>query len=290
MRKQRLPKEFWTGISLFDRNTYCFWYADGKMKKCQVLTQKEARDFVKRAEDRDTAAFASAFVDEEAEHQVFACSFKDNLKKYEFKDWVRLEIAGANYKLIHYPEKAAKSNAAVRSVEQWSSKEYDLLYSEAEYHVSWYNTTKHRFEETIFAKLENAEKEFNSKKANDLPVRLTECMLGSHRIHEVKAACQHWYLGMGNYLEQMAKGTLPVGEIPYVFHNSYMTSELEVDNGNGYLYFHVGFDEYSIQISRGCNGISLLTGPAYETKITSYVVVERNPILDPWIARIERQY
>lgn len=168
--------------------------------------------------------------------------------------------------------------------------EYDLLYSEAEYHVSWYNTTKHRFEEMIFAKLEDAETEFNSKKANDIPVRLTECMLGSHRIHEVKAACQHWYLGMGNYLEQMAKGTLPVGEIPYAFHNSYLTSELKVDNGNGYLYFRVGFDEYSVQISRGCNGISILTGPSYEMKITSHVIVERNPILDPWIARIERQW
>ena len=290
MRKQRLPQEFWTGISLFDRNTYCFWYANGEMKKCRVLTQKEARDFIKRAEDRNTAAFASTFIDQDGEHQIFACSFKDNLKKYESKDWIRLEIAGANYKLIHYPEKKAKSSASIRSVEQWNSKEYDLLYNKAEYHVSWYNTTKHCFEEAKFTKIEDAETEFNSKKVNDIPVRLTECMLGSHRIHEVKAACQHWHIGMGNYLEQMAKGTLPVGEIPYAFSNSYLTSELEVNDDNGYLYFRDGFNEYSIQISRGCNGISILTGPAFEMKIISHVVVERNPILDPWIARIERQW
>ena len=132
MRKQKLPKDFWTDIMPFNRNTYCFWYADNQLKKCQVKSQKEAREFVKRAEDRNIAAFATAYVDQESENQVFVCSFKSVLSKYAAVDGVVLEIAGANYKLIHYPEKKAKCEASTRSVEQWNKKSYGAKYNDEE--------------------------------------------------------------------------------------------------------------------------------------------------------------
>ena len=295
MRKQKLPKEFWTDIKLSDRNTYCVWYADGKMKKCQVQTQKEARDFVKRAEEHDTAAFAAAFVEAESENQIFVCSFKGVLKKYEFKDWVRLEIAGANYKMIHYPQEKANSEASTRSVEQWNKKGYGRKYlNNAEYYVSWYNANLHKFEGEKYATLNEAEAKFKEKQQADMPVRLVEGLKDSKRIHEIKAACQHWHIGMGNYLEQLANKTLPIGEIPYIFSNQYLTSEMKVENDFGYLDFHVGFKDYSIQIhpARGTgstNSASIMVDSLCPSSMTYYVIIDDNPIIAPWLARIERQ-
>lgn len=296
MRKQRLPKDFWTDIRLSDRNTYCLWYDDSKLKKCQVLTEKEARDFINRAEEKNVGAFAMTFVEPEGETQVFACSFKGVFAKYEWSDGVRLEISGANYKLLHYPEEKAKREASTRSVEQWNKKGYGRKYlNNAEYYVSWYNTDLHKFEGEKYATLNEAEAKFKEKQEADMPVRLVEGLKDSKRIHEIKAACQHWHIGMGNYLKQIADKTLPVGEIPYAFSNEYLTSEMKVSDGCGYLDFHVGFKDYSIQIHpvRGtgsANSASIMVDSLCPSSMTYYVVIDDNPIIAPWLARITRQW
>lgn len=294
MRKQRLPKDFWTDIQLSDRNTYCLWHDGSKLKKCQVLTQKEARDFVKRAEEKNVGAFAMAFVESEGETQVFACSFSGIFAKYKWRDGIRLEISGANYKLLHDPEEKAKNDASMHCIEQWDIEKYGTKYNNAEYYVSWYNTNCHKFEDKKFDTLNEAESEFDKKQKADTPVRLVEYNKECHRVHEIKAACQHWHIEIGNYLEQIANKTLPLGEIPYVFSNSYLTSEIEVKNENGYLYFNVGWNQYSIQISRAftCSKHSMyvLIDKVTPYNQLYYVVVDDNPIVAPWLARIERQW
>lgn len=294
MRKQRLPKDLWTGVSPTDRNTYCFWYDENTLKKCQVITEKDARNFITRAEEKHAAAFASTYVEAENENQVFVCSFNGILKQYEFKDYVRLEIASANYKLIHYPEKKANSAANTRSVEQWNKKEYETKYDDAEYYVSWYNTSRHKFEGAKYATLDEAEAKFSEKQKADIPVRLVEAMKDSKRIHEIKAACQHWHIGMGNYLEQVADKTLPIGEIPYIFSNRYLTSELKVEDELGYFDFRVGFKEYSMQIGRAfiCseNSMSVMIDEMFSMNKMYYVIIDDNPIVAPWLARIGRQW
>jgi len=289
MRKQKLPKDFWTYLQPSDPNTYCFWYNDGQLKKCKVATQDDAREFIKRAENNNVAAFACAFVEEVTENQIFACSFKGVLNKYECSDGVQLEIAGANYKLLHHPERKAKQESNTRSVEQWSKKEYGCLYKNAEYHVSWYNTTKHCFEEKVFVQFKDANTEFEEKQKANIPVRLTECLSQSAKVHEIKAACQHWHIGMGNYLEQIAKKTLPVGEIPYAFSNNYLASEMKVEKGSkyGYFKFRVGIDNFLIQISRACDGTSIMVATEYE-EVLYWVIVQDNSIMKPWLAKIDR--
>jgi hypothetical protein len=296
MRKQRLPKDFWTDIKPYNTNTYCFWYGDNnQLKKCRVRSQKEARDFVKRAEERNVAAFATTYVEQESENQVFVCSFKNILSKYNAVDGVRLEIASADYKLIHHPEEKAKHEASTRSIEQWSEKGYGTKYADAEYFVSWYNTSIHKFEGEKYTTRKEAEDSFNEKQNADIPVRLVEKLKDSKRIHEIKAACQHWCIGMGNYLEQLADETLPIGEIPYIFSNMYLTSEMKVEDNFGYLDFHVEFKDYSIQIRPACctgsaNSASIMVYSLHPYCMTYYVVIDNNPIIAPWLARIERQW
>lgn len=285
-RKQRLPREFWTDINLDNKKTYCFWYAGAQMKKCVAASIDEARSFIDRATERNVAAFATAYVEAEAQNQVFACSYKGVLCKYDAVDAIRMEIGRANRLLIQYPVKKAQWESESRQIEQWSKKEYGLKYASAEYRISWYNTSKHIFEEEVFARYQDADARFGEKKIEDQPVRLVECEIGTHKIHEVKAACQHWHIGMGKYLEQAANKTLPLGEIPYIFSNHYMSSDLKIDGKYGYLDFYVGREQYSIQIGRGMSGVNIDIAHALRLETLYYVIIDNNPVLSPWISRI----
>ena len=287
MRKQRLPKEFWTGLNLSDRNVYCFWYDKTTLKKCHVKTEREAREFVKRAEDKNVAAFATAYVEPDQENEIFECSYKGALEKYEFKDYVRLEIARANQILWRWPEEKAKKAAQNRTLEQWGNAEYDIRYSDAEYHVSWYNPFRKMFEEAKFVSLVKAEEKFNEMKTADMPVRLSEYREIMHQVHEIKSARQHWHIGMGAYLQQMADKTLPIGETAYAFSNSYLVSKMQVSDGCGYLEFNVGWTSYELQLTRFLNGMSVYVHKG--TSLISYINIDDNPIVEPWLARIEKQ-
>lgn len=288
MRKQKLPPLLWTNVPITDKQTYCFWYDKNSLKRCVVQSEKEARAFITRANDKRIAAFASTFIEEENENQVFACSFHGVLETYASKDYIQLEIAGANYKLLHYPEKKANTNATNRSIEQWSFKEYHIKYENAEYYVSWYDTSIHKFFGEKFASFTEANNKFNEKKNNDIPVRLSEYNKAMQQIHEIKAACQHWHIGMGKYLEQAANKTLPLGEIAYIFSNRYLTSELEVYGDYGFLHFNVGFEDYSIQIGKFLNGMSVNIDS--NKGLLYHVNIDENPITEPWLARIQRQW
>ena len=107
------------------------------------------------------------------------------------------------------------------------------------------------------------------------------------KIHEVQAANQHWVIGMGCYLEQLARGTLPTGEIPYIFSNKYSANQMEISDGCGYLNFNVGWDRYDIQISGTKGMTNLMVNKGFD-KCIKYLIVIDNSILDPWLNRIQR--
>ena len=289
MRIQKLPKELWTGRLLSDTNTYCYWYTDAGLKATNVMTVKEAYDFVNRAKIKNVAAFASAYVPRDKEHEVINFSPCGILKKYEFVDWVNLSIGRAYQMIIKGNESDARISASQRDTEQWGSKTYISALNPDHYEVSWYTTDKPTplFKSESFTKFKDALSKFEEFEAQDIPCRLTE--VEGKKIHEIKAARQHWFIGMGNYLEQLAKSTLPVGEIPYIFSNQYMSDEMKINGDYGYLDFCVGWESYSIQIveSKVCRkGVVVSVSKGFDQLY--YVTIIDNPIINPWLNRIKR--
>lgn len=289
MRTQRLPKELWTGRLINDTNTYCYWYTETGIKTAKVGTAKEAYEFVDRAKAKNVAAFASAYVPKDKEHEVINFSPYGVLKKYEAVDWINLSIGRAYHMIIKGDEEDAKNSAQERRNQQWGNKTYTSVLDAERYEVSWYPVNKptHLFEAETFTSYNKALAKFEELDAQDIPCRLTE-MEGT-KIHEIKAARQHWYIGMGNRLEQLAAGTLPVGEIPYIFSNGLLSDQMKIEEDWGRLNFSVGWDEYSIHMSKSkvCHkGTIIIVFKGLEQ--LNYITVVDNPIVNPWLNRIQR--
>lgn len=291
-RKQRLPKDFWTNVPMFDRGTYAFWYADNQLKSHRCTDMNEARSFVERAVVRNVAAFASAYNEEDGENQVFVCSFKGVLRKYATSDGINLTIGAANHKMIRYPLEKAEKDSRDYEIAQWGKADYGWLYDSdsSTYSISWFDTNVKMFKEQKCNTREEACRVFQEKVDSKYPSRLTE-ISGEYvkHIHEVKASKQSWFIGVTQYLTQIDAGTLPVGELPYLFNNSYYKNSMEVEDGVGHLPFHVGFNRYTASITKS-NGMEDSVCVHIVNDITcdtvKYVVIDNNKILEPWVAYI----
>lgn len=287
--EQRLPFEFRTGRKLNDQGTYCYWFKDGKLCFTSVNTPKEAYEFVTRAKEKKIQAFASAYVSEDAQHEVIAFAPYGSFAKYAAADSINLSIARAYHLIITGSAKRAEIASRDHVMGQWGSKEYPQQFKNAErFEVSYYTTDKptHIFKSSLFDRLDDAIAKFEEFKGKDIPCRMIE--IQGTNIHEIKAANQHWYIGMGCYLEQLAKGDLPLGEIPYLFSNQYLASEMEVDGKYGYLPFHVHLNSYTIQISGTKSRVTINVDNDLTLEMVEHVIVIDNPVLGPWINKVQR--
>lgn len=73
-RAQKMPPDFYLPCSLFDKNTYVVYFANGK--KCFIkVTMPEALEHIRRAATKDVAAFVCTFVEEYKQQAVVACNY-----------------------------------------------------------------------------------------------------------------------------------------------------------------------------------------------------------------------